>query len=170
LLNNAQRSERSLPQITPFLAALLYAKSCQSVYRNYANKSLYAAFWTIGIWKATKHQSSHQAKKTDTLTLILLTWRIWWAPNNASRWQMGFNWAFKGFNVLLKERREIREDEVEDVSSYRMALTKRENNVSWEWKDIPNFWEFAFWKAMEKYLVLSTFIIYGEYETSRWIN
>jgi hypothetical protein len=22
----------------------------------------------------------------ETLTLILLTWRIWWAPNNASRW------------------------------------------------------------------------------------
>jgi len=31
-----------------------------------------------------------------TLTLILLTWRIWWGPNNASRWQMGFNSAFKG--------------------------------------------------------------------------
>ena len=30
------------------------------------------------------------------LTLILLTWRIWWVPNNASRWQMGFNSAFKG--------------------------------------------------------------------------
>jgi hypothetical protein len=30
------------------------------------------------------------------LTLILLTWRIWWAPNNASRWHMGFNSAFKG--------------------------------------------------------------------------
>jgi len=29
------------------------------------------------------------------LTLTLLTWRIWWAPNNASRWQMGFNSAFK---------------------------------------------------------------------------
>ena len=28
------------------------------------------------------------------LTLILLTWWIWWTPNNASRWQMGFNWAF----------------------------------------------------------------------------
>jgi len=26
-----------------------------------------------------------------SLTLNLLTWRIWWAPNNASRWQMGFN-------------------------------------------------------------------------------
>jgi len=30
------------------------------------------------------------------LTLILLTWRIWWARNNASKWQMGFNSAFKG--------------------------------------------------------------------------
>jgi len=32
----------------------------------------------------------------SNLTLTLLTWRIWWAPNNASRWQMGFNSAFKG--------------------------------------------------------------------------
>jgi len=29
------------------------------------------------------------------LTLTLLTWRIWWA-NNANKWQMGFNLAFKG--------------------------------------------------------------------------
>jgi len=33
------------------------------------------------------------------LTLILLTWRIWWALNNASRWQMGFNLAFKGLTA-----------------------------------------------------------------------
>ena len=32
------------------------------------------------------------------LTLTSLTWKIWWAPNNASRWQMGFNSAFKGLN------------------------------------------------------------------------
>jgi hypothetical protein len=31
-----------------------------------------------------------------TLTLILLMWRIGRAPNNASKWQMGFNSAFKG--------------------------------------------------------------------------
>ena len=31
-----------------------------------------------------------------SLILILITWRIWWAPNNASRWQMGFKSAFKG--------------------------------------------------------------------------
>jgi len=30
------------------------------------------------------------------LTLILLTWRIWWASNNARKWKMGFNSAWKG--------------------------------------------------------------------------
>jgi len=34
--------------------------------------------------------------KPVLLTLTLLTWRICWAANNASRWQMGFNSAFKG--------------------------------------------------------------------------
>jgi hypothetical protein len=40
------------------------------------------------------------------LSLILLTWRIWWAPNNASRWQMGFNSEFKmlkNFDTLGKK-------------------------------------------------------------------
>ena len=35
------------------------------------------------------------------LTLILQTWRIWRAPNNASRWQLGFNSAFKGLKYPL---------------------------------------------------------------------
>ena len=35
------------------------------------------------------------------LTLSLLTWRIWWAPNNASRWQMGFNSAFNPLKAKL---------------------------------------------------------------------
>jgi hypothetical protein len=34
--------------------------------------------------------------KVNNWTLILLTWRKWWTPNNASKWQMGFNSAFKG--------------------------------------------------------------------------
>jgi len=33
-----------------------------------------------------------------SLTLTLLMWRIRWVPNNASKWQMGFNSAFKGLN------------------------------------------------------------------------
>jgi hypothetical protein len=35
------------------------------------------------------------------LTLTLLTWRIRWAPNNASRLQMGFNSAFKDWRLGL---------------------------------------------------------------------
>ena len=34
------------------------------------------------------------------LTLILLTWTIWRAPTNASKWRMGFNSAFKGLIVI----------------------------------------------------------------------
>jgi len=34
--------------------------------------------------------------KVNDLTLILLTWRKWWAPNNASKQHMGFNSGFKG--------------------------------------------------------------------------
>ena len=36
------------------------------------------------------------------LTLNPLTWKIWWAPNNASRWQMGFNSACKGLNTTTR--------------------------------------------------------------------
>ena len=44
--------------------------------------------------------------KFNYLTLILLTWRKLWAPNNASKHHMGFNSVFKGLkrtdNVLLR--------------------------------------------------------------------
>jgi hypothetical protein len=31
-------------------------------------------------------------------------WRIWWVPNNASKWQMGFNSAFNGLKLFTYER------------------------------------------------------------------
>jgi hypothetical protein len=37
------------------------------------------------------------------LTLILLTWRIWWAHYSASKWQMGFISAFKGLTVKQED-------------------------------------------------------------------
>jgi len=37
------------------------------------------------------------------LTLNPLTWKIWWAPNNAGKWQMGFNSMFKVLKTLGKE-------------------------------------------------------------------
>ena len=39
-------------------------------------------------------------KRAPPLTLILLTWRIWWAPNNAGKWHMGFNSALKGLTFM----------------------------------------------------------------------
>jgi hypothetical protein len=42
------------------------------------------------------------------LTLYLLTWRIWWAPNNASKWQMGFKSAFEGLTNVYKNRKMFR--------------------------------------------------------------
>jgi hypothetical protein len=35
----------------------------------------------------------------NPLTLNPLMWKIWWAPNNAGRWQMGFNSVFKGLKT-----------------------------------------------------------------------
>jgi hypothetical protein len=43
--------------------------------------------------------ASHKSN-IKKVTLILLTWRIWWAPNNASKWQMGFNLASKGLKCI----------------------------------------------------------------------
>jgi len=43
-----------------------------------------------------------QQNRRIVLTLILLMWRIWWAPNNASKWLMGFNSAFKGLKLIMK--------------------------------------------------------------------
>jgi hypothetical protein len=40
------------------------------------------------------------AYKINPFTLILLKWRIWWAPNNASKRQMGFNSACKELRLL----------------------------------------------------------------------
>jgi hypothetical protein len=37
------------------------------------------------------------------LTLMPLMWRIRWAPNNASKWQFGFNLAFKGLNKASQQ-------------------------------------------------------------------
>jgi len=45
--------------------------------------------------------SSSVRPQKSTLTLNPLKWKIWWAPNNASRWQIGFNSAFKGFMSCL---------------------------------------------------------------------
>ena len=50
------------------------------------------------VHKILPHVQSQRIPKQKpslSLTLILLRWRIWWAPDNATKWQMGYNSAFK---------------------------------------------------------------------------
>ena len=46
--------------------------------------------------------------QSPCLTVILLTWRIWWTTNNTSKWQIGFNWAFKVLNSTEKKTQTFR--------------------------------------------------------------
>ena len=54
------------------------------------------------LWLTSPCPHVHLLEILQVLTLILLTWRIWWAPNNASKWQMGFNLVFKGLMLSFK--------------------------------------------------------------------
>jgi hypothetical protein len=51
--------------------------------------------------KTIMHGVFNIMMKSLCLTLILLTWNIGWAPNNASKWQMEFNSAFKGLKCAV---------------------------------------------------------------------
>ena len=44
-------------------------------------------------------QITIRTPKKSYLTLYLLMWKIWWAPNNNSKGKMGFKLAFKGLKV-----------------------------------------------------------------------
>ena len=62
--------------------------------------------WVAGLLCNWHVKNSHSGLETyhrevfscfpGSLTLSLLTWTIWRAPTNASKWRMGFNSAFKG--------------------------------------------------------------------------
>jgi len=66
--------------------------------------------WSVGEWwqggiQALRNRQCALPKRHLILTLNSLTLKIRWAPNNASRWQMGFNWAFRGlmYRVIQEE-------------------------------------------------------------------
>ena len=55
------------------------------------------------------------------LTLTLLTWTIWRAPTNASKWRMGFNSAFKGLrhvSLLLKSVFNVEDASIKEPYSF----------------------------------------------------
>jgi len=75
---------------TPFKAILL----CISWWYNFDDIKMHD---TTG--KITE-ESVYYSVRTEALTLTLLTLGIRWAPNNASRWQMGINLEFKVLNIF----------------------------------------------------------------------
>ena len=50
----------------------------------------------IKTFQSVSLSTTNHTYENANLNLYLLKWKIWWAPNNASKWQMGFNFAFKG--------------------------------------------------------------------------
>jgi hypothetical protein len=50
------------------------------------------------------------------LNLNLLTWTIWRAPTNVSKWRMGFNSAFKG---VMEINANYRSDQAECNGKFR---------------------------------------------------
>jgi hypothetical protein len=65
-------------------------------------RTAHLGYCTTHVWSHTHHTC--QVRNKFLLTLILLTLRKWWTPNNASKWQMGFNLAFKGLKVRSNHR------------------------------------------------------------------
>ena len=64
-------------------------------------------FITPRLLRGTKHNFIHNSGYTKSVTLILLTWRICRAPNNASKREMGFNLASKGLNARSDYERSV---------------------------------------------------------------
>ena len=64
------------------------------------------SFLTVGDQITHLYTTAGKVTVSYTLTLTLLMWRIWWAPNNASRWQMEINSTFKGLNRLIFQRQQ----------------------------------------------------------------
>jgi len=62
----------------------------------FTKRHIFVFFNNTRLYSSTADQGHALVTDKSILTLILLTWRIWWAPNNVSRWQMGFNSSFKG--------------------------------------------------------------------------
>jgi len=72
-----------------------YAETCCFINSQLINQSCltYITHYPIKVFYIQPTMPQEIRDLVYMLTLILLTWRIWWVPNNASRWQMGFNSA-----------------------------------------------------------------------------
>ena len=119
-----QNNDRTVPhQLPHLLRPLLQEQDSQFVRDVNSNRRFEdtAILLTATIYKLTrchikpktphtlKNTSSKNSNLTNTrflrpLTLTPLTWKIWWAPNNTSKWQIRFNSEFRGLNWTYKKK------------------------------------------------------------------
>jgi len=82
-----------------------------------------------------RHKNIINHIKAERLTLILLTWRIWWAPNNVSKWQMGFNLAFKGLSWFGHLHRMPEDRMVKRGYKWKLMLARLLGRPQKRWED-----------------------------------
>jgi hypothetical protein len=94
------------------------------------------------------------------LTLTLLTWKIWWAANNVSKVQMGFNTAFKGLKYDNNSRYFTWRPVYVFIISHSFLLRMRNvSDKSWTENQnthfvFSNFFSlkyYCIWNSLEKY-------------------
>ena len=91
---NATHTQNSLPA-----TSVQNQKSINSITFSFQNELNY--WWCEGHLRLSGGHCWEREEQPNysLLTLTLLTWTIWWAPTNASKWQLGFNSAFKGLTI-----------------------------------------------------------------------
>ena len=94
--------------------------------------------FALGLRKTTKKKLFNIASicvkdSCIILTLTLLTWTIWRAPTNASKWRMEFNSAFKGLTQKIhKVRNTGRCTTNDNRGKERDEQRQRERERGWE--------------------------------------
>ena len=87
------------------------------------------------------------------LTITLLTWRIWRAPNNASRWEVGFNLAFKVLNSGLPYKSRIQEGIFFFSRKLDLNLSKKKLVKYFTWNvALYGAENWTLWEVDQKYL------------------
>ena len=82
------------------------------------------------------------------LTLILLMWRIRWAPNNARRWQMGFSLVFIGLTLHTYTHTHTHTQDRQTWSSLCTITVYKHKQILWLWTDNCVFMQATWWKTL----------------------
>jgi hypothetical protein len=95
----------SLSWATSIQSMLPHPTSCRPIFNILLPSTSRSSEWSLSPWSPYQNLACTPPSPirsiphathphSVSLTLTLLTWKIWWA-NNESKWQMGFNLAFK---------------------------------------------------------------------------